>query len=157
MNRSNAITIIVVVAIALSQGIGPKSKAFAGDKSIVHFDLAPIVAAYPSDADPLDPALVTLELRLSSMIESPKVPPIDQWMVQCLCQALRRARVLLFSDGIPREAQRELFVEPVASPEEGIERALAQLGPAAPIAVLPQGPYVLATVGGEKRSLGRDA
>ena len=90
-------------------------------------------------------------------LDDPAFFAIDQWMVQCLCQALRRARVLLFSDGIPREAQRELFVEPVASPEEGIERALAQLGPAARIAVLPQGPYVLATVGGEKRSLGRDA
>lgn len=80
---------------------------------------------------------------------------IDQWMAQCLCQALRRARVLLFSDGIPRELQRTLFVEPVASPAEGIEVALARAGAGARIAVLPQGPYVLATVRGEKRSLGR--
>ena len=80
---------------------------------------------------------------------------IDQWMVQHLCQALRRARVLLYSDGLPPETQRELFVEPVASPETGIEAALAGLPPRPRIAVIPQGPYVLATVRGQKRPLGR--
>ena len=34
-------------------------------------------------------------------------------------------------------------------------RALAGLGPTPRVAVLPQGPYVLATVRGEKRPLGR--
>lgn len=80
---------------------------------------------------------------------------IDQWMVQHLCQALRRARVLLYSDGIPRETQRELFVEPVESPEDGVRRALATLGPDARVAVLPQGPYVLATLRDGMRPLGR--
>jgi nickel-dependent lactate racemase len=79
---------------------------------------------------------------------------IDQWMVQHLCQAHRRARILLYSDGLPEPAQRGLLVEPVASPEQGVARALAALGPGARIAVLPQGPYVLATVRGEKRPLG---
>jgi nickel-dependent lactate racemase len=81
---------------------------------------------------------------------------IDQWMVQHLCQALRRARVLLYSDGIPHETQRELFVEPVASPEDGVARALArgEGGRRPRIAVIPQGPYVLATQGGRKLPLG---
>ena len=48
-------------------------------------------------------------------------------------------------------------MEPVASPEAGVERALARSARRPRIAVLPQGPYVLATVRGEKRSLGRDA
>lgn len=84
---------------------------------------------------------------------------IDQWMVQHLCQALRRARVYLYSDGLPVQTQRALFVEPVASPEEGVARALARVSPAgrARIAVIPQGPYVLATHGGRKTPLGRDA
>ena len=80
---------------------------------------------------------------------------IDQWRVQHLCQALRRARVLLYSDGLPRETQRELFVEPVESPEAGMARALASLGPRARVAVLPQGPYVLATLRDGMRPLGR--
>jgi nickel-dependent lactate racemase len=79
---------------------------------------------------------------------------IDQWMVQHLCQARRRADIMLFSDGLPVESAAELLVDAVASPQEGIDRALERLGPNARIAVLPQGPYVLATVRGEKRRLG---
>ena len=79
---------------------------------------------------------------------------IDQWMVQHLCQAHRRASVMLYTDGLPEEAVRELLVEPVPSPEAGVRQALERLGAGARIAVLPQGPYVLATVRGEKRRLG---
>jgi nickel-dependent lactate racemase len=93
------------------------------------------------------------ELRL----EDDRFFAVDQWMVQHLCQARRRARVWVYSDGLPREALGELLVEPVASPEAGIARALAGLPPAAGIAVLPQGPYVLATVRGRKRPLGGPA
>lgn len=85
----------------------------------------------------------------------PRFFEVDQWMVQALCQALRRGRVLLYSDGVPRATQRACFVEPVASPEEGVARGLEQAGPAARVAVLPQGPYVLATVRGRRRALGR--
>ena len=62
--------------------------------------------------------------------------------------------MLLYTDGLPLEAAGELLVEPVESPGQGLARALASL-PAKPrIAVIPQGPYVLATVRGEKRALG---
>jgi nickel-dependent lactate racemase len=91
------------------------------------------------------------ELRL----EDERFFEIDQWMVQHLCQALRRSRVLLYSDGVERAAQRELFVEPVASPAEGVAHALATLGPKPRVVVIPQGPYLLATIRGEKRALGR--
>lgn len=96
------------------------------------------------------PSARAFELRL----EDESFFAIDQWMVQHLCQALRRARVLLYSDGLPLETAGELLVEAVASPAEGIARALALLPPRPRCAVLPQGPYVLATVGGEKRRLG---
>jgi nickel-dependent lactate racemase len=79
---------------------------------------------------------------------------IDQWMVQHLCQAHRRARILLYTDAIPPEAVAELLVEPVASPAAGVTQILAELGPAARVAVLPQGPYVLATVRGAMLPLG---
>ncbi len=82
---------------------------------------------------------------------------IDQWMVQHLCQARRRARLLVYSDGLPPEALRELLVEPAASPEAGVAAALAGMGAQARIAVLPQGPYVLATLGGSLRRLGGPA
>jgi nickel-dependent lactate racemase len=79
---------------------------------------------------------------------------IDQWMIQHLCQAHRRARVLLYTDALPPEAVAELLVEPVDSPAAGVAKALAELRPAARIAVLPQGPYVLATVRGATPPLG---
>jgi nickel-dependent lactate racemase len=79
---------------------------------------------------------------------------IDQWMVQHLCQAHRRARVLLYTDALPSEAVRELMVEPAASPEAGIASALAGAGRDTRIAVLPQGPYLLATVRDTPRPLG---
>jgi nickel-dependent lactate racemase len=82
---------------------------------------------------------------------------IDQWMLQHLCQAQRRARVQLYSDGLSPDALRDLPLEAVASPSEAIARALARYGPAARVAVLPQGPYVLATVRGEKRPLSEAA
>ncbi len=82
---------------------------------------------------------------------------IDQWMIQHLCQAHRRARLLLFSQGLPAASLRELLIEPVASPAEGVASALSRLPPAPRIAVLPQGPYVLATLRGVKRPLGRAA
>jgi nickel-dependent lactate racemase len=82
---------------------------------------------------------------------------IDQWMVQHLCQAHRRARVLLYSDGLPSLGDRDLLVERVDAPETGVARALATCGADARIAVLPQGPYLIATVRGQKRPLGGPA
>ncbi len=82
---------------------------------------------------------------------------IDQWMVQHLCQAHRRARILVYSDGLSEAVLRGLLVEPVASPSAGVVEALVALGPGPRIAVMPQGPYVLATVRGARRSLGQAA
>ena len=96
-------------------------------------------------------------MAFEAKLSDPSFFCVDQWMVQCLCQALRRARVLLYSDGLSPDAQRTLFVEPVASPEAGVALALRGAGPRARVAVVPQGPYVLATVRGERRGLGRSA
>lgn len=96
-------------------------------------------------------------MAFEAKLADPSFFAIDQWMVQCLCQALRRARVLLYSDGLSPAVQRGLFVEPVDSPEAGIELALCSIGAGARIAVLPQGPYVLATVRGARVTLGRGA
>jgi nickel-dependent lactate racemase len=82
---------------------------------------------------------------------------VDQWMVQHLCQARRRARVLLYTDGLPFEAAGELLIEAVHSPADGVARGLDHIGNDGRIAVIPQGPYVLATVRGEKRPLGGPA
>lgn len=68
---------------------------------------------------------------------------IDQWALHQLEKVLRNHTVYNYSTGISAELQRELFVEPVSSVAEGLERALVEYGPDAKIAVIPEGPYVM--------------
>lgn len=67
----------------------------------------------------------------------------EQWELQEHAIAARHARILLYSDGIPLDQQRKLFVTPVPSVEEGLRVALADHGPAPRVLVMPHGPYVL--------------
>lgn len=79
--------------------------AIAGDDT-VRFDLPPVAAARaivpPESKSTIDPSAVdesvTFELRLSSMIATPKPPRIDQWIVTCI----PRDRSLLIADYAPR-------------------------------------------------------
>ena len=72
-----------------------------------------------------------------------EVHSIDQWQLQEQDKVLRHCEVYNYSTGIEKETQSRLFVKPVDSIEEGVERALAKHGPDAKIAVIPEGPYVL--------------
>ena len=56
---------------------------------------------------------------------------------------LREHKIYNYSTGIPPAQQRQLFVEPVSSVEAGLEQALAEHGPDATVAVIPEGPYVM--------------
>lgn len=69
---------------------------------------------------------------------------IDQWQVQELHKVCRTATVYNVSAGLPPETQRQLFVEPMPTVEAAVQQALAIHGPEATIAVIPEGPYVLA-------------
>ncbi len=88
-------------------------------------------------------------------ITAPGFFRVDQWMVQHLCQVMRKARIVLVSDGLPQEAWRDLPVERAASVEAALAAARAHYGHDVRVAVVPQGPYVLATVRGRKLALGR--
>ena len=72
---------------------------------------------------------------------------MDQWQLEELAKVRRKARVKVVSDGLPAETLRGLFVEPAASIETAVAESLAEYGPTAEIAVIPKGPYVLATTG----------
>lgn len=87
-------------------------------------------------------------------ITAPGFFTIDQWMVQHLCQVRRKADVMLVTSGLPPDTIPGLLATPAASVEEAVAR-VRQRCPHPRIAVLPQGPYVLATVNGRKLSLGR--
>jgi nickel-dependent lactate racemase len=88
-------------------------------------------------------------------ITSPGFFRIDQWMVQHLCQVLRKAHVTLVSSGLTPEAASGLLVTSAPTVAAGLADALPRYGPQPHIAVLPEGPYVLATVRGRKLALGR--
>ena len=88
-------------------------------------------------------------------ITTPGFFSIDQWMVQHLCQVLRKAEVMLVTEGLSADVVRGLLATPAATVGDALRAALARCGQNPHVAVLPQGPYVLATVRGRKLSLGR--
>ena len=70
---------------------------------------------------------------------------VDQWQLQELCKVLRKARVLLCSDGVDGDGTHlRGLVSTVDSVEAGIDQARQQHGDAAAVVVIPRGPYVLA-------------
>jgi nickel-dependent lactate racemase len=88
-------------------------------------------------------------------ITAPGFFRIDQWMVQHLCQVLRKAEVVVVTGGLSPQAVRGLLVTPAATVEAALDAALARHGSGCHVAVMPEGPYVLATVHGRKLALGR--
>lgn len=68
---------------------------------------------------------------------------MDQWQLEELAKVRRKARVKVVTTGLSHERLKQLFVEPAASVESAVAASLAEYGPAARIAVIPKGPYVL--------------
>jgi len=71
---------------------------------------------------------------------------MDQWQLEELAKVLRKARVVVVTDGLPEETLGKLFVETAPSVEQAVADCLARYGPAATIAAIPKGPYVIADV-----------
>lgn len=79
-------------------------------------------------------------------IQQPGVFTIDQWQVEELAKALKKAKIYLYTDGLDASDIHNYLVHPISSVEEGIARALEHHGPEATIAVVPKGPYVMPTL-----------
>ncbi len=86
---------------------------------------------------------------LLHLIESPGFHRPDQWQVQVQAIIQRKARVFLKSDGLTDAEIRAAHLIPVQSIEDTVARLLAEYGPEATIAVLPQGPQTIPYVGAE--------
>jgi nickel-dependent lactate racemase len=71
---------------------------------------------------------------------------MDQWQLEELAKAARKARIRVVTGGLSAETVRALFVDWAPTVEQAVDEALAQYGPQARIAVIPKGPYVMATV-----------
>lgn len=73
----------------------------------------------------------------------------DQWQIEELAKALRKGNVKIVSDGLPPEVFRKYYVTPSPSLEQAVADAFAEYGTEMTIAVMPDGPYVLATINNE--------
>lgn len=73
---------------------------------------------------------------------------MDQWQLEELAKVRRKARVKYVSTGLPAETLDGLFVESAPTVEAAVADSLGEYGPAARVAVVPAGPYVLSTLVG---------
>jgi len=73
---------------------------------------------------------------------------MDQWQLEELAKVVARCKVKVVSDGLSPDKLRRCFAEPAASVEQAVADALQDYGPAARVAVIPKGPYVLPYVTG---------
>jgi nickel-dependent lactate racemase len=67
----------------------------------------------------------------------------DQWQVQVQAQIQRKARVFVRSEGLAPEEVHAAWLEPVDDLEQCVAACLAEAGPRARLAVLPQGPQTI--------------
>jgi nickel-dependent lactate racemase len=71
---------------------------------------------------------------------------INQWQLEELGKVLRKGRVVVVTDALSPETLKRMYVESSPTVEQAVEDALARYDETAKIAVLPDGPYVLAQV-----------
>lgn len=69
---------------------------------------------------------------------------VDQWQLEKLAMVTTRKRLLWYVPGLPPEYHASLWGQSYATPEAAIAALTAALAPGAKIAVIPEGPYVLA-------------
>ena len=73
---------------------------------------------------------------------------IDQWQLEELAKVARKADIYFYTDGIPYHQRAKLFVHPLETAQAGIKELLTRYGKDVQIAVIPEGPYVLAQLEG---------
>ncbi|MGE5571235.1 MAG: nickel-dependent lactate racemase [Rhodospirillales bacterium] len=69
---------------------------------------------------------------------------VDQWQLEKLALVTAKAEVSYYVPGLPREYHDSLWGKSYASPSEAVAALCASLSPGAVVAVIPDGPYVLA-------------
>jgi nickel-dependent lactate racemase len=79
---------------------------------------------------------------LGRIADAPVV--VDQWQLEKLALVTRRSRVWYYVPGLPAEYRSKLWGRCCASAEAAIRELIDGLAPGSAIAVIPEGPYVLA-------------
>jgi len=125
-------------------------KGMAAAARIVRDDGIIVMAAACEDGVPAGGAFARLLAGARSpadLVGDAGVPELDRWQAQVLGRVLARAEVHLHAAGLDEgDGACALFV-PAPDLDGAVAAALGRLGPRARVAVLPQGPLTVATVG----------
>jgi hypothetical protein len=92
-----------------------------------------MLAKHPSDHNFLD------EIARADVV-------VDQWQLEKLALVTARGEVLFYIPGLPRQYHASLWGKAYATPAAAIGALASALPPNARIALIPDGPYVLAKV-----------
>jgi predicted methyltransferase len=71
---------------------------------------------------------------------------IDQWQLEKLAMVTGRLKVLWYVPGVPQDMQSKVWGRTFTSAEDAVAALFSSLKPGARVAVVPDGPYVLARV-----------
>lgn len=113
----------IVIAAEMAEGVG--SPEFAG-----LFEEFPTPEGFMRAITGEDPA-------------RPDFFVMDQWQLEEMAKVLRRCKVVYVTDAPFADQLDKLYVTRAPTVEAAVAAALAKHGPAARIAVIPEGPYVL--------------
>jgi len=69
---------------------------------------------------------------------------IDQWQLEKLAMVTTRQKLLWYVPGLPAEYNDRLWGQSYATVESAVDALSSGLAPGASIAIIPEGPYVLA-------------
>jgi nickel-dependent lactate racemase len=94
-------------------------------------EFSQMLAKHPSDRNFMD------EIAAAPVV-------VDQWQLEKLALVTARAEVLYYVPGLPREYHASLWGKAYATAEAAIRALTSSLSPGARIALIPEGPYVLA-------------
>jgi len=145
LDRPADIVIISAGGYPLDATFYQSIKGLAGTLSVVRRGGMIILAAALSEgigSDDFQQLLRSTRGNNENMarIMAPGFFRVDQWMVQHLGQVLRKAEVLMVTDGLPADVVRGLLVTPARTVAEALSQALARHGRHARVAVLSQDP-----------------
>jgi hypothetical protein len=92
-----------------------------------------MLAKHPSDRGFMD------EIAKAAVV-------VDQWQLEKLALVTGKAEVLYYVPGLPRQYHASLWGKAYATPDAAVDALTSSLPPNAHIALIPEGPYVLAQI-----------
>jgi nickel-dependent lactate racemase len=133
----------------LDQNLYQAVKGMAAAERVVRPGGTIILAAECSDGVPDHGSYADILRRagsleqLAGLFADPRQAVPDQWQVQVQARIQTKARVRVHSDGLTSDQLRAAHLEPALDVAAAVEEALAGVGPAGRVCVLPEGPQTI--------------